>query len=100
MLDCQPRPCLTVQHDRVRRQPRDSVKFSDIRPEATAMTIALRLLAIAFLFAVPLSTRADALTVVGDVEGQPLAANVERLARALEFLGAPLPAATAKELVA
>src|SRR5262245_31610682 len=25
------------------------------------------------------------------VEGQPLAANVERLAQALEFLGAPLP---------
>ena len=28
-----------------------------------------------------------------EVEGQPLAANVERLAQALDFLGAPLPAA-------
>ena len=27
-----------------------------------------------------------------EVEGQPLAANVERLQQALEFLGAPLPA--------
>jgi hypothetical protein len=33
-----------------------------------------------------------------DVELQPLAANAERLTKALEFLGAPLPAATAKEL--
>src|SRR5438309_533169 len=32
------------------------------------------------------------------VEGQPLAANVERVARALELLGAPLPGETAVEL--
>ncbi|MBI4584882.1 MAG: hypothetical protein HY717_12785 [Planctomycetes bacterium] len=32
------------------------------------------------------------------VEGQPLAANVRRLLEALEFLGSPLPAATAAEL--
>src|SRR5262249_18178109 len=32
------------------------------------------------------------------VEGQPLAANAERLAKALDFLGAPLPADTAKAL--
>ena len=35
---------------------------------------------------------------VVDVEGQPLAANAERLAKALDFLGAPLPADTAKAL--
>jgi hypothetical protein len=33
-----------------------------------------------------------------EVEGQPLAANVERLQQALEFLGRPLPAATAEAL--
>jgi hypothetical protein len=32
------------------------------------------------------------------VEGQPLAANVQRLAEALAFLGAPLPAETRREL--
>jgi hypothetical protein len=44
--------------------------------------------------------RADDLPVVGDVEGQPLGANVERLSKALEFLGSPLPAAVAKPLTA
>ena len=34
------------------------------------------------------------------VEGQPLASNVERLVDALEYLGAPLPAATRTELIA
>ncbi|HEY1377388.1 MAG TPA: CehA/McbA family metallohydrolase, partial [Gemmataceae bacterium] len=57
-------------------------------------------LAMVIVFALPLSARADALPVVGDVEGQPLAANAERLAKALEFVGTPLPAATAKELAA
>src|SRR5438270_282517 len=33
-----------------------------------------------------------------EVEGQPLAANVRRLLAALEYLGAPLPAATAAAL--
>jgi hypothetical protein len=33
-----------------------------------------------------------------EVEGQPLAANADRLLKALEFLGAPLPAKTAKQL--
>ena len=33
-----------------------------------------------------------------DVEGQPLAANAERVAKTLDFLGAPLPADTAKVL--
>lgn len=41
---------------------------------------------------------ADLPPVIGDVEGQPLAANAERLVKALDFLGTPLPAATAKEL--
>ena len=36
--------------------------------------------------------------IITDVEGQPLAANAERLAKALDFLGMPLPEATAKEL--
>lgn len=51
-------------------------------------------LALAFLsaIAVPI-TRADELSPV-EVEGQPLAANVARLAQALEFLGAPLPEQT------
>ena len=40
---------------------------------------------------------ADGLPVVA-VEGQPLAANVERLLQALEFLGAPLDAATVEAL--
>ncbi|MDB5307232.1 MAG: h, partial [Gemmataceae bacterium] len=43
---------------------------------------------------------ADPPPVVGDVEGQPLAANAERLTKALEFLGAPLDAETAKTLQA
>ncbi len=41
---------------------------------------------------------ADPPPVVADVEGQPLAANAERLAKALQFLGAPLPPDAAKEL--
>ena len=45
-------------------------------------------------------TAADPPPVVTDVEGQPVAANAERLAKALEFLGAPLPKETAKELQA
>jgi hypothetical protein len=38
------------------------------------------------------------LSVVGDVEGQPLAANAERLAQALDFLGFPLPKNIADDL--
>ncbi|MCI0701315.1 MAG: CehA/McbA family metallohydrolase [Planctomycetia bacterium] len=44
------------------------------------------------------SSRAADLPVVGDVEGQPLAANASRLLKALDFLGAPLPADTTKAL--
>jgi hypothetical protein len=36
--------------------------------------------------------------IIGDVEGQPLAANVERLMKALDFLGRPMAAADVKEL--
>ena len=36
--------------------------------------------------------------IIADVEGQPLAANAARLVKALDFLGMPLPEATAKEL--
>ena len=39
----------------------------------------------------PAPAQAQALEVI-DVEGQPLAANVNRLLQALDFLGAPLPA--------
>jgi hypothetical protein len=43
-------------------------------------------------------SRAADLPIVDDVEGQPLAANAARLAKALEFLGTPLPDATSKAL--
>ena len=43
---------------------------------------------------------ADPPPVVGDVEGQPLAANAARIVKALDFLGAPLPADAAKTLAA
>ncbi|HEV3386902.1 MAG TPA: CehA/McbA family metallohydrolase [Gemmata sp.] len=41
---------------------------------------------------------ADPPPIVGGIEGQPLAANVNRVAKALEILGAPLAVATLKEL--
>ena len=43
---------------------------------------------------------ADPPPVVTDVDYQPLAANAERVAKTLEFLGTPLPAETAKALTA
>jgi hypothetical protein len=58
----------------------------------TLSTLALGLL----LFA-PAALRADDIQPV-DVEGQPLAANVQRLAQALDFLGTPLPAETVKAI--
>ena len=61
------------------------------------MTARLSLLAL--VFAAGTARAADPPPVV-DVEFQPLAANAERLTKALEFLGAPLPEATAKELAA
>ena len=51
---------------------------------------AFRLIALSAILALPAFGRADELPIVGDVDGQPLAANVERLTKALEFLGAPL----------
>src|SRR5690349_19073476 len=65
---------------------------------ATAMRPAARTLLAAALVLLPAASRADALPAVGDVDGQPLAANADRLAKALEFLGAPLPAEAAKAL--
>ena len=50
------------------------------------------------LLTVSLAPAVDPPPVISDVEGQPLAANAERLAKALEFLGTPLPADTAKAL--
>lgn len=44
------------------------------------------------------SRAADALPVVGDVDGQPLGQNADRIAKALEFLGSSLPEDVAKEL--
>ncbi|HJZ90586.1 MAG TPA: CehA/McbA family metallohydrolase [Gemmataceae bacterium] len=43
---------------------------------------------------------ADPLPLVGDVEGQPLGQNADRVAKALEFLGTSLPTDVAKELTA
>jgi hypothetical protein len=53
------------------------------------------------LVATPLAFAADApkLEIVA-VEGQPLAANVERLLQALDFLGTKLPEQTTKDLLA
>lgn len=52
----------------------------------------------ALLLAVAVAPAADPPPVITDVEGQPLAANAERLARALEFLGTPLSDTDAKAL--
>src|SRR5258705_2371759 len=43
---------------------------------------------------------ADPPPVIGDVEGQPLAQNAERVMKSFEFLGTPIDAATSKELKA
>jgi hypothetical protein len=58
----------------------------------------LGLLALLWFAAVP-AARAQKLDVV-EVEGQPLAANADRLLQALQFLGAPLPAPTSTNLQA
>jgi hypothetical protein len=49
------------------------------------------LLAIGAALLLPVFASAQKLEVVGDVEGQPLAANVTRLLAALDFIGSPLP---------
>ena len=64
------------------------------------MISASRFLSLAVFLLVPISTRADTLPIVDDVEGQPLARNADRLAKALDFLGFPLPFDVAKELSA
>ena len=55
-------------------------------------------LLLAVLLLAPGIIKADTLSIVDGVEGQPLGQNVERVMKALEFLGFPLPADTAKEL--
>src|SRR5262245_37317937 len=47
---------------------------------------------------VPIASAADPVPVVAGVEGQPLAANAERLVKALDFLGRPMAAEPAKQL--
>jgi len=58
----------------------------------------LFLSAIATIVFVAIGTSADPLPVVSDVEGQPLGQNADRIAKALETLGSPLPADLAKQL--
>ncbi len=53
---------------------------------------------LASLLAVAVAAAVDPPPVIPDVDGQPLAANAERVAKALEFLGTPLPADDAKAL--
>ena len=58
-----------------------------------------RLAALFVLAALAAPARADdPPPPITDVEGQPLAANAERLGKALQFLGAPLAPAVAKQL--
>jgi hypothetical protein len=56
-------------------------------------------LSLAFLFAVPFLAAADKPPVVKE-EGQPVAANAERVLKSLEFLGTPLPKDLTKSLTA
>ena len=56
----------------------------------------LSLLALLVLF-LPLHAT-DPLPIVTDVDGQPLGQNADRIAKALEFLGTPLPADTVTAL--
>ena len=62
------------------------------------MNSAYRLLPVIAFLLLPDLARADMLAVVSDVEGQPLGQNAERLGKALDFLGFPLPAEIAKDL--
>jgi hypothetical protein len=54
----------------------------------------------ALLLASPLARAVEPPAPVGGVEGQPLAQNADRVAKALKFLGTPLPADTATALQA
>ena len=60
----------------------------------------LRALLLSGLFLIPQFTFAADPPLIADVEGQPLAANVERLLQALDFLGTKLPEQTTKDLLA
>jgi hypothetical protein len=64
------------------------------------MNRAPRLLLLIALLLSPTALRADALPIIADAEGQPLAQNAERLGKALDFLGFPLPKDVAKDLAA
>jgi hypothetical protein len=66
----------------------------------TSMMINARLLFFVAVVFLPTALRADELPVVTDADGQPLAANAERLSQALRFLGYPLPGAVGKDLTA
>src|SRR3954467_7107709 len=50
------------------------------------------------LAAIATASAAADIPIVGDVEGQPLAANAGRVLKALDMLGAPLPEDTTKAL--
>lgn len=51
-----------------------------------------------FLLACLTATAADPPAIITDIDGQPLAANAQRLIKAHEFLGNPLPAGIRQEL--
>ncbi|MCS6864116.1 MAG: CehA/McbA family metallohydrolase [Gemmataceae bacterium] len=57
-----------------------------------------RLLTVAAFITLTAPAQGADIPRLDDVEGQPLAANVQRLLKALDFLGAPLPAETTKPL--
>ena len=67
---------------------------------ALVLLFALGGLPLASVLPPPRLAAADTPPVVTDVEGQPVAANAERLMKALDFLGAPLPEPTATDLKA
>ncbi|MDQ6665686.1 MAG: hypothetical protein M3Z23_15005, partial [Acidobacteriota bacterium] len=54
--------------------------------------------AASLLFFATLTTFADDLSVVANVEHQPLAAQAKRIVETLDYLGEPLPAAEAERL--
>jgi len=64
------------------------------------MGTASRIALVSVSLLLPTAVRADDLPVLAAVEGQPLAANAERVAQTLQLLGTPLPEATAKALTA
>src|SRR5947209_7210876 len=66
-------------------------------PGKTPMPMSIRSLVLVTML-LSTAARADDLAVVGDVEGQPLAANADRLSQALQFLGFPLSEGLAKSL--